>query len=148
MFKETNARYLLRHQATIMPKSSCFLNNWEYTELLFFFTFPSSGILETRKHDVSETGSVSVLRWKGGEDTYSVGPLWKANLNHWTPFHLRIETDPVSETSCFLVSRIPDDGKVKKNSNSVLYSIIRTLQDQLRTRYHAIVNERINGSLC
>jgi hypothetical protein len=28
----------------------------------FFFTFPSSGILETRKHDVSETGSVSVLR--------------------------------------------------------------------------------------
>jgi hypothetical protein len=27
-----------------------------------FWTFPSSGILETRKHDVSETGSVSVLR--------------------------------------------------------------------------------------
>jgi hypothetical protein len=42
-----------------------------------FWTFPSSGILETRKHDVSETGSVS-------------------------------------ETSCFLVSRIPDDGKVQK----------------------------------
>jgi hypothetical protein len=29
---------------------------------VFFFTFPSSGILETRKHDDSETGSVSVLR--------------------------------------------------------------------------------------
>jgi hypothetical protein len=27
-----------------------------------FWTFPLSGILETRKHDVSETGSVSVLR--------------------------------------------------------------------------------------
>jgi hypothetical protein len=26
------------------------------------WTFPSSGILETRKHDVSETGYVSVLR--------------------------------------------------------------------------------------
>jgi hypothetical protein len=38
----------------------------ENTGLLFFWTFPSSGILETRKHDVSETGSVSVLRWKGG----------------------------------------------------------------------------------
>jgi hypothetical protein len=36
--------------------------------------FPSSGILETRKHDVSATGSVSVLRC-GGEDTYSVGSL-------------------------------------------------------------------------
>jgi hypothetical protein len=36
----------------------------KHTGLLFFFffTFPSSGILETRKHDVSETGSVSVLR--------------------------------------------------------------------------------------
>jgi hypothetical protein len=28
----------------------------------FFWTFPSSGILETRKHDVSETGSIFVLR--------------------------------------------------------------------------------------
>jgi hypothetical protein len=36
-----------------------------------FGLFPSSGILGTRKHDVSETGSVSVLRCCG-EDTYSV----------------------------------------------------------------------------
>jgi hypothetical protein len=28
----------------------------------FFGLFPSSGILGNRKHDVSETGSVSVLR--------------------------------------------------------------------------------------
>jgi hypothetical protein len=43
-----------------------------------FWTFPSSGILQTRKHDVSETGSVSVLRLRGGrEATYSVGPLRK-----------------------------------------------------------------------
>jgi hypothetical protein len=27
-----------------------------------FGLFPSSGVLENRKHDVSETGSVSVLR--------------------------------------------------------------------------------------
>jgi hypothetical protein len=53
----------------------------------FFLTFPSSGILETRKHD-----------WVGV----------------FSPFHLRTETDPVSETTCFLVSRIPDDGKVPK----------------------------------
>jgi hypothetical protein len=38
-----------------------------------FGLLPLSGILETRKHDVSETGSVS-------------------------------------EISCFIVSRIPDDG--------------------------------------
>jgi hypothetical protein len=37
-----------------------------------FGLFPSSGILRNRKHDVSETGSVSVLRCEE-EDTYSVG---------------------------------------------------------------------------
>jgi hypothetical protein len=45
-----------------------------------FGLFLSFGILQNRKHDVSETRSVSVLRW--GEDTYS-GPLERANLNHW-----------------------------------------------------------------
>jgi hypothetical protein len=34
-----------------------------------FGLFPSSGILGTSKHDVSETGSVSVLRCGGGEKT-------------------------------------------------------------------------------
>jgi hypothetical protein len=37
-----------------------------YRIIGFFGLFPSSGILETRKHDVSETGSVSDLRWRGG----------------------------------------------------------------------------------
>jgi hypothetical protein len=69
-----------------------------------FKLFPSSGILKTRKHDVSETVSVSVFRRGGGGDTYShLGPLHSANLNHWT--------DPVTEMSCFLVPRVPGDGK-------------------------------------
>jgi hypothetical protein len=42
---------------------------------------PSSGILGNRKHDVSETGSVSVLRCGGGETSTQLGPLDKANLN-------------------------------------------------------------------
>jgi hypothetical protein len=36
-----------------------------------------SRILNTRKHNVSENGSVSVPRWEGG-DTYSVGSLRKS----------------------------------------------------------------------
>jgi hypothetical protein len=44
----------------------CYNTTWHYnpedSELLGFWTFPSSGILETRKHDVSETGSVFILR--------------------------------------------------------------------------------------
>jgi hypothetical protein len=48
-----------------------------------FGLLPWSGILETRKHDVSETGSVSVVRRKGKTPT-QLGPLERANLIHWT----------------------------------------------------------------
>jgi hypothetical protein len=61
---------------------------------------PSSGILETRKHSVSETVS---------------GPSFS---------HLRTETDPVSETLCYLVSRIPDDGQIPKKKTVILRRII------------------------
>jgi hypothetical protein len=37
---------------------------------------PSSSILKTKEHNVSETGSVSILRWEG--DTYSAGSLKKS----------------------------------------------------------------------
>jgi hypothetical protein len=72
---------------------------------------------------VLETGSVSILSWRGKEDTYSVGSFRKwlrLGLSIWPngigvfPPHLRMETDSFSETSCFLVSRIPDDGKGPK----------------------------------
>jgi hypothetical protein len=48
----------------------------------FFLLFPSSGILENttfRKLDLFPSSDEG-----GGEDTYSVGPLRKSYLNHWT----------------------------------------------------------------
>jgi hypothetical protein len=44
----------------------------------------SSGTLETRKHNVLETGSVSILRrGGGGEQTPNLlGPLERVNFNH------------------------------------------------------------------
>jgi hypothetical protein len=47
-----------------------------------FGLYPSSGILENRKHDVSETGPVSVLG-EGEKTPTQLGPLERANLNHW-----------------------------------------------------------------
>jgi hypothetical protein len=52
------------------------------SELLGFWTFPSSGILETTIQNVSETWSVSVLRW-GGKTPTQFGTLERANLDHW-----------------------------------------------------------------
>jgi hypothetical protein len=94
-----------------------------------------NGILETRKRNVSETGSVSVLRWGGGKTPTQLGPLERANLlslGQCLPHHLRTETDPVTETLCFVVSRILDDGKSPKTQQFwVLYTIVRSLQKRV-----------------
>jgi hypothetical protein len=50
---------------------------------------------------------------------FDFNPCWPitapgTQLSRCLPPHLRKETDPVSETSCFLVPRIPDDGKSPK----------------------------------
>jgi hypothetical protein len=59
----------------------------------------------------------SRLKVKGGKDTYSVGPLRKRYLNH-----LKTETDPVYETSCFYSTKHRTREKVQKPSNSVCYT--------------------------
>jgi hypothetical protein len=58
-------------------------SNSQLRSLLCAYTYCDvSSILETRKHYVSETWSISVLRL--GEETPTLlGPLERANLNHW-----------------------------------------------------------------
>jgi hypothetical protein len=53
------------------------------SELLGFELCSSTGILEIRKHNVSETGSNFVLRRGGGTPTL-LDPLERANLSHST----------------------------------------------------------------
>jgi hypothetical protein len=95
------------------------------TELLGFWTF--SIVRYSKDQETRRFGNRICFRLQvKGEDT-QLGPLERANLDHWRwslskgsnwvgvfPRHLRTETDPVSETSPFLVSRIPDDGKSPK----------------------------------
>jgi hypothetical protein len=50
---------------------------------------------------------------KGGKTSTQVGPLERANLNR-SRTRLRTHTDPVSETLCFVVSRMPDEGQCPK----------------------------------
>jgi hypothetical protein len=63
---------------------------------------------------------------KQGEEVFSGDrasfSYWRLALRRCLLPHLRTETDPVSETSCFLVSEILDDGKVQKPSNSECYT--------------------------
>jgi hypothetical protein len=55
--------FLLQHCVVLLMHSDVLEEHpLKSLELLAFGLFPLSGILETRKHDVSETGSVSVLR--------------------------------------------------------------------------------------
>jgi hypothetical protein len=75
-----------------------------------FGDFPSSGILENRKHDVSETWSVSVIReWGIETENSSKGPNWVGVfLFNWERKQI------ISETSCFIFSKIPEDGEIRK----------------------------------
>jgi hypothetical protein len=62
-----------------------------------FGLFPSSGILENRKHDVSETGSVSVLTWPitSSEIRYSIysfpSPQQEIRTRHTFAFSYNIK---------------------------------------------------------
>jgi hypothetical protein len=40
-------------------------------------------VVDKKSHNVSETGSVSVLRWMGQDNPTQLSPLERANLNHW-----------------------------------------------------------------
>jgi hypothetical protein len=71
-----------------------------------------------------------------GGDTYSVGPLKRANLNHWSSEDLKTDTNPVSETLYFIFSRIPDDGQSPETS--VILSIIHHSQNPLEYTYKMI----------
>jgi hypothetical protein len=90
-------RYNLHHTETLVKPFqgiTSFLRWWEMSNCSRSFTTtqnswisglcPPPGILNTRKHDVSETGCVSVLRWGGGETPTLLGPLERAKGNHWT----------------------------------------------------------------
>jgi hypothetical protein len=75
---QTASHTMSKQQAEIRVDSYFLRNYW------VFGLCPSSGIVKTRKHDVSETGSVSVLRW-GGKTSTQFGPLQSEDLNHWSP---------------------------------------------------------------
>jgi hypothetical protein len=47
----------------------------------YFGLYPSSGMWKTKDHNVSETESVSVLRWMGQDKPTQLGPLERASLN-------------------------------------------------------------------
>jgi hypothetical protein len=109
-----------------IPQAHSKLQRWSLNLSTGWSTDLVSGFLETSGHDVSETGSVSVftasLQWL----MLAVSKL--PNRGGVSPSHLRMETDPVSETSCSLVSRIPDEGQSPQTQQFwVLYTIVRTL---------------------
>jgi hypothetical protein len=80
-----------------------------------FGLFPSSGILENIKHNVSRFGNGICFRLqvKGEKTPTQLGPLERANLQF-----------PKRRVFCSLEYRTLE--KVQKLSNSVLYTIDRT----------------------
>jgi hypothetical protein len=78
------------HSKYIMSATQCIkshIMHMKYTNLLknywIFGLCPSSGILETKKNNILETGFISILGWEEKTPT-QLRPLGRANLNHWT----------------------------------------------------------------
>jgi hypothetical protein len=92
----------------------------------FFGLFPSSDILETSKLDISETGSVSVLGWRGEKTPTQLGSLERANLNHWTgifsPFTWVRKQIHFPKCRVFQSLEYRTMEKVQKPSNFVCYT--------------------------
>jgi hypothetical protein len=53
-----------------------------YRTIRFILDFIHRLVYMTKNHNVSETGSVSVLRWMGQDRPTQVGPLERASLDH------------------------------------------------------------------
>jgi hypothetical protein len=134
--KNSRRNLTARRKPTLVPfYLQWFLMTWQgiepgpltHSEWLGFRTVSIARILETRKRNVSETGSVSFLK-RRQEDAYFVESL-RANFNPWTQ-HSRC-TFPVSPeegnrssfrnaVSSFVEYRTMD--KVRKPSNSEGYT--------------------------
>jgi hypothetical protein len=78
-----------------------------------------------------------------------LGNLGRAKLNHWSfSHHLRTETVPVAETSCFLLFRIQDDGQSPNTKWFwVSYKIARTLEILPRWRFRGTAPNTVSVSL-
>jgi hypothetical protein len=76
--------------------------------------YPSSCMWKTKDHNVSETGSVSVLRWMGQDKPTQVGPLESASLNHW------------AQLSRFILPHPPEDGDRSSLRNVVVFCLLYT----------------------
>jgi hypothetical protein len=87
--------------------------------------FPSSDILENRKHDVSETVSVSFLRW-GGKTPTQLGPLESLEVSSFEATQLSRCLPPSSEDgnrSSFrnvVFSILQNTGRWKKSKNPII----------------------------
>jgi hypothetical protein len=88
-----------------------------------------------------ETGCfrVSVLWWGEGDINFVGSKWWTVALSKEPNrvsislplLHLRTERDPVSETSCFLLFRIPDDGQSNRMCLLLQMSVFKQTQSLL-----------------
>jgi hypothetical protein len=116
----------------VIAVSSSGTNRVYLSEILGFRTLSIVQVLKDitkEEHDVSETGSVSVLTW--GKIPTLWGPLERASLNHWTsldPISLKVihyRQNPIVTTEYTRVSPTPptEDGNRSSFQNAVSFKI-------------------------
>jgi hypothetical protein len=91
-----------RRLTTLWASTACYRNS--FTFYWAFRLCPSSGTVEAGKHNVLETGTQNYWVFR----LFSLSGILEAGK------HDISETGSLSETLCFLVARMPDNGKNPK----------------------------------
>jgi hypothetical protein len=81
---------------------------------------------KTKDHNVSETGSVSVLRWMGQDKPTELGPLERASLNHKPTQFGPLERASLNQLSRFILPHPPEDGDRSSLRNVVVFCLPHT----------------------
>jgi hypothetical protein len=98
-----------------------------------FGLHPSSCMWKTKYHNVSKTGSVSVLRWMGQDKPTQLGPLERASLNLYNIHHRQ---NPFKSICCIssIHSTCPMNFIILD-----LITIIKCNNERFLTRYSVMI---------
>jgi hypothetical protein len=87
---------------------------------------------DKKYHNVSEAGSVSVLRWMGQDKPTQLGPLERASLNHWT-------------WTCGIFSLSHTRRWIKSKTSSIALYRLRMFESRVLRRIFGLKRDEVTG---
>jgi hypothetical protein len=117
-----------------------FLQNYK----VYFRLYPSSGIYKTKNHNVSKTGSVSVLRWMGQDRHTQLGPLERASLSDWYGCSVCSVSNPNLRLWLHAHANVTEAPKLR-GQNRMLWRIFKPKKEDVTLGWRKLHSDRLNN---